>query len=130
RAVLDHVHHLVCLTNDVMRRFRVVRIRSESHRSPHIEIQSFFFAETASAQAIPQSMRDNQRLVFSGLWEQNYKLVPAVAERKIDQSKLRFDQISDLCQQFAADKVPMGIVHALEVIEIDEQNRKFISKPS
>ena len=84
RAVLDHIHHLVGLTNDVMGRFGVVRIGGESHRSPHIQIQSFFLAETAGAQTVAQSVRNNQRLIFPGLWKQNYKLVSTVAERKID----------------------------------------------
>ena len=68
-------------------------------------------------------LRHDQCGVFSGLRQQHHKFVSAIAEGVVDQSQLRFDQVSNLHQQLAPDQVSVSVVDLLEVVEIDEQTR-------
>ena len=96
-----------------MRRPRIVRIRRQPDRRPHIQIQPFFAAKTAGPQRIAQPSRHHQRLIFSRLRQQHHKLVSAVTKRKINQPQLRLDQISNLRQQLAPNQMPVRVVDRL-----------------
>ena len=128
RGVLDHIHHGIGLADDVMRLARIVRISRQPDRRPHVEIQSFLPAETAGAEPVLQPLGNHQRLIFPGLRQQNDELIPAIAERKIDESQLGFDKVSNLGQQLASNQMPMRIVHGFEVIQIDEQHAELVAE--
>jgi len=127
-GVLDHVHHLVGLADDVVRRLGVMGIGGEANRRPNVQIQSFFFAEHADAQGIAQAFCHGQGLIFSGLRQEHNELITAIAEGVIDQAQLCLDQVADLRQQFAADQVTMGIVDLLEVIQIYKEDAELVAE--
>src|SRR3954465_13773218 len=101
-----------------MRRVRIMGISGYANGCAHIQIQAFFAAESTGTQSVAQTFRDHERLILAGLRQQHDELIATIAEREIDQSQLRLDQISDLGQQLASYQMPVRVVHGLEVIEI------------
>src|SRR6266702_921858 len=93
-----------------------------------LDLQPFFLAEHAAAQTIAQAAGNNQGRIFSGLWQEHHEFISAVSEGKVNQAELGLDQISDFRQQFAANQVAVGVVYLLEMVEVDEQHREFVSE--
>src|SRR5439155_26326727 len=70
----------------------------------------------------------DRSLLFRGLRQQDYKLVTAVAKRKIDEAKVLLDDLANFAQQLAANQVAVGVVHLLEAIEVKEDHAEFIAE--
>ena len=51
------------------------------------------------------------------------ELVPAEAADSVADPDAGDETVTELLQQFVADRVSEGVVHGLEVIEVDEQDR-------
>src|SRR6266480_457257 len=73
-----------------------------------------------------QTARHVQRALFRCLRQQDYKLIPAITEREIDQPAMLLQRISDLRQQPGAHQVPVRIVYLLEMVQVDENDREFV----
>src|ERR1035441_3208413 len=69
--------------------------------------------------------RRRRRLIFTGLRQQHHELVAAVAERKVNQPQLRFDQVSDFGQQPATYQMSMRIVDLLEVVKVNKDDAEL-----
>ena len=91
--ILDQIHHLVRLTNDVVGCFGIVRIGSYANRSAHVQIQSFFLAEHAGPKIVTQTFGDHQGGVLSGLRQQNHEFISTIAEGVVNQAQLGLDEI-------------------------------------
>lgn len=125
-GVLDHVHHLVGLTDDLVRALGVFRIRRHAHAGADVEIQLFFFEERGASQNVEQAQRYYHRGIFSRLGKQNYEFIAAVAEGVVDQAQVRFDLEADLVEQLAADQVAVSVVDLLKVIEVDKHHAELV----
>ena len=58
------------------------------------------------------------------LFEENGELVAAQASEGIPRSKDRRDATTDLDQQFVSRTVTVGVVHGLELVDVDEQDAR------
>ena len=107
---------------------RIVRICRQANRCPDIQVQSFFAAKAARAEALLQSLGDHQRGIFTGLRQQHHEFVPTVAKRKVNQPELRFDQISNLREQLAPIRCPCVSFTCFKMVQINEQHAELISE--
>ena len=79
------------------------------------------------ADQLVQAPRHDERVFLGGLRQQDHKLVAAVAEREIDQAAGALHDLPDFRQQLGPDQVAVRVVDALEVVEVDEHQRKFVA---
>ena len=62
---------------------------------------------------------------YYGVEKQGAELVAPVAEQQVDLTDAAVQQLADLREGAAPDQVPVGVVDLLEVIQVDEDHRKF-----
>src|SRR5215471_8321646 len=73
-----------------------------------------------------QPSRDIQRVFLRSLRQQEHKFVSAVTECKINQAAMLLQCVSNVGQQSRANQMPLRVVHLLEVIEVNENQRKLV----
>ena len=97
---------------------------ADARRYPHLE--PGVVEPDGLANQFVQAAGDVQRIFLRGLRKQDHKFVAAVAEREIDQAAVRLQRVADFGEQARTDQVAVGVVDLLEVIEVDEHERKFV----
>ncbi len=89
------------------------------------DVEARFLQPDRFANQRVQAARDAERVFFRCLRKQDDEFVSAVAKREIDHAALFFDGLADFGEKLRAHQVAVCVVHILEVIEIDEDERKL-----
>src|SRR5690606_29326155 len=79
--------------------------------------------EAELADDLAQRLGRAQRLVDRAAFEQHAELVAAHTRERVAPADLRFEQRADLLEQCVARVMAAGVVDALELIEVDVENR-------
>src|SRR5215472_248068 len=98
-GVFDEVHSFVRKMQQAFLCARVHRVRSHPEAGGQADFQTFLLKPHAFANEFVQAPRNVQRVVFGGLWQKENEFVSTVAERKIDQTAVRLQSVSDFSQQ-------------------------------
>src|ERR1700722_9442238 len=119
-GILHQVHHLVGGTDDFLDGAAVLRVTGNAEAGHHAHLESFGQQIFGIAQGMQEALGDLKSRIFSGLGKQNDELVSSVAEGGIDSPHTVLDGPGNLGQQAAAGQVPVEVVDALEVVQVDE----------
>ena len=76
----------------------------------------------------PQAFGQNLRLFHAGFGHQNDELITAIARHHIGLSAFLFEQTPDTCQHQVTLKMPQGIVHFFEFVQIHEHHGEWPSR--
>ncbi len=77
--------------------------------------------ESKIANRLTEGFRDAHRLVQRTALQQNAELVPAQARQGVAAAHPRLQHAGDLLQQLIARRVPAGVVHQFELVQIEIQ---------
>ncbi len=84
-------------------------------------------AMTLNGQSHPLS--NGHRLREDSLWEYERKLLPAIACDHIDVPQFGNEDLGDLLQHHVADRVAMGVVEHLELVDIQHYHGQWTVEP-
>src|SRR5205807_573920 len=84
--------------------------------------------EVGAADALGEPQRDPYRVRLLGLREQQDELVPAVPEQHVVSAHELVDPGRQLLEDLVAATVPVGVVDALEVIDVEERDREAVRR--
>ena len=104
------------------------RVGCDAHAGAHIQVQILFSTEHAVRKTSRNTACNHECGFFSSLRQQHDKFVATVAEGIVDQAQVRLDGVANLGEQLAADEMSVGIVHLLEVVEIEEEDAELVSE--
>ena len=76
-----------------------------------------------------QPLRDEQGTVSRCAGEQDRKLFSTIAADEVAPTTLLFKNSGDGAENLVSHLVPIGIIHPLEVVYIEQQNREVASIP-
>src|SRR4029078_5559573 len=74
----------------------------------------------------PHFFGDRERVVSTGLGQQQHEFFAAVATNEIELTQLRTKNGGDLAKHFIAQQVSELVVEALEVVDVEHDHRELL----
>src|SRR2546422_9353716 len=125
-GVLDEVHGLVGPAQDLLGSAAVDGEGGYSEAGGNADVQPFFGEVNLRIHQVLDALHYRQRVPLRSLGEKDHELVASVTEGVVDHAEVALDNVANHPEQSRADEVAVGVVHLLEVIEIDEDHGKLI----
>jgi len=127
RGVLDQVHGFVSQVEQFNFAVGIVRIGCNANAGGEVNVQSFGRKPGGFTDHLVEASGDDERVVLRCLRQHDHKLVSAVAKCEIDPAARRLHHLPYFGEKLRSDQVSMRVVHAFEMIEIDEHKRKLVA---
>ena len=121
---LDLVHRPIGGLHELVRRRRDIGQRGDADRRGQAHVELVGGQEAVRRNPVADALGDHDRAVATGLGQDHRELVAAKARHDVGFAGARADDRGGLHQRTAARQVPVGIVHGLEAVQIDEQQRQ------
>ena len=87
-----------------------------------VQLHFIIEGEDVAARRIAQALGDVVRLVAGDVGQHERELLAAHAAQHVGGAQVQGDELGELAQQLVARRVAVGVVHALEVVQIDHQH--------
>src|SRR4029077_8224089 len=104
---------------------RIGGIGRDANTRRDLDVDVWFLEPHGLADQLVKTSRYTLRVLFRSLRKQQHEFVAAIAERKVDKPALVLDGLPDFRQRLRSHQVPVSVVHVLEVIEVNENEREF-----
>ena len=128
-APLGLVHRGVRLAEDLLGELVTTSREGDTHTDAGLEDRARQDERSRDRRADPSCDRVDLRGVVDVL-TQDDELVARHACERVSRAQRGGQSMGDGPQQLIADRVPVQIVHRLEVVEIQEQNSRHLARPS